>query len=78
MSKPDTIKVRVKILDKQKKSGWLFGPSYSIVVRIFDTHISPNVLEIKCNAENYYDLEVGKEVMMTLFRGLDGLYYPHP
>ena len=70
--------IKVKILDKNKKSGW-FWDSYKIVVHLVEegvTHLETKTMEIPCNIDNYYNMEVGKEYNIMVYQHANGLWYP--
>ena len=69
--------MKVKILDKSKKSGW-FGNRYEIVVQLEEgaTHQEMKTMALPCNIDNYYNMEVGKEYNIMVYQHANGLWYP--
>jgi len=70
---------KVKVLDKSKSTGWLFGNSYHIVLRLCEegmTHHGSQIVETACNADNYYGMDIGKEYNIRLYQHSNGLWYP--
>jgi hypothetical protein len=72
-----------KILDKRIKDGW-FGRSYYLTIKFLTTsedsrstfsRIEPSVCELKGNAENYYEMEIGEAYNFAMYRHADGRLY---
>jgi hypothetical protein len=71
--------IGVKVLDKRRVKGWLFGDSFYVTFRIKDgaaTVRGQSVFEIPLTMERYYELEIGLDYIMTLFQHDDGGWYP--
>ncbi len=62
---------KCRVVDKEKKNGWLWD-SYNITLRLLETGtvISQNV-----PAEQYYDVTVGWEGFVTLYKHSNNLWY---
>lgn len=71
----------VKILDKRIREGWFGGKSFYITVKFLEhrevKEINPSILEIKCDAEDYYFMENGSEQLIKMYPHRNGRLYPY-
>ncbi len=73
------IKTPCKVVDKRKTNSWFFGCSYYVTVKLLDNNIiNGNVKEFEVTADQYYDMAVGEQFKITLYRHSDGRYYTKP
>lgn len=80
------IKVPVKVLDKRRKDGWLFGSSFYVIVRMYGHDedptspigsADPSVQEFEVEMDAYYKLEVGVKYLQSFYEHSDGKFYPY-
>jgi hypothetical protein len=81
------LKIPVKIKDKRRKDGFLFGPSYFLTFRLFTndeepkspvSKVNPKVIEFEVDAEAYHSMEVDEDYLVSFFEHSDGRLYLQP
>jgi len=77
---PPQIKVNIEVVDKRRKDGWFFGPSFYITMKFLPTpgltRPTPGTIrEYPVPASQFYGMTVGEQGSMTMYRHADGLYY---
>lgn len=74
------MKFKCKVMDKRTTDSWFFGKSFYITVKLTDENITikSRIREYKVPAEQYYDMNLGEELYIFLYRRDDGLFYPTP